>query len=165
MQKINTTVFILMTLVFLPACGQKSYHDMLSVLYKNTVPLIEVEALTSETEMVFLLDTRSDKEYAVSHIEGARLIDYENFNSESVNDIPKDAQVVVYCSVGYRSERIGEQLQELDFTNVRNLYGGIFYWKNKGYTVVNNQNQPTDSVHAYNRLWGQWLNNATKIYE
>ncbi len=71
----------------------------------------------------------------------------------------------MYCSVGVRSERVGEKLQQAGFKNVRNLYGGIFAWKNKGYVVYNQQNEPTDSVHAYNRYWGQWLTKATKVYE
>ena len=40
--------------------------------------------------------------------------------------------IIVYCSIGVRSEDIGEKLKELGYTKILNLYGGIFDWKNKG---------------------------------
>jgi 3-mercaptopyruvate sulfurtransferase SseA len=70
----------------------------------------------------------------------------------------------VYCSVGYRSERVGEKLQKLGYQNVYNIYGGIFEWKNEGMQVVNRQNQPTDSVHTYNKNWSKWLLKGVKVY-
>ena len=73
--------------------------------------------------------------------------------------------MVVYCSVGYRSERIGEKMQKMGFENVSNLYGGIFDWKNQGNTVINLNQEPTDSVHTYNRNWSQWLYNGIKVYD
>jgi rhodanese-related sulfurtransferase len=158
--------FLLIIIVLL-ACGQLMYDQQLQLLYRNTVPLItadEFDSLTSVKEIV-LLDTRSISEYNVSHIAGARHIDYDNFEAEMVWDIDTTATVVVYCSVGYRSERIGEQLIELGFTDVNNIYGGIFEWKNNDYVVVNNQNLPTDSVHAYSKLWSKWLNKGIKVYE
>ena len=144
-------------------CGQKSFDKHVKKLYKGTVPLIRQDELNNQ-EGVLLLDTRSPEEFEVSHIEGARMIDYENFRSEDVAHIPKDTAIVVYCSVGYRSERIGEQLLELGFTNVQNLYGGVFDWKNKDNEVVNKLGQPTDSVHTYNALWSRWLAKGVKVY-
>jgi hypothetical protein len=70
----------------------------------------------------------------------------------------------VYCSVGYRSERIGEKLLKLGYTDVVNLYGGIFEWKNQGLDVYNSSNYPTDSVHTYNKSWGKWLVKGIKVY-
>ncbi len=155
----------LLLLIVLQGCGQDGFHEHVSKLYEGTVPLIQAEELRSkDIEEIFLLDTRSDEEFAISHLEGARMIDYEGFRKSDVKDIPKDAELIVYCSVGYRSERIGEQLQAMGFTNVKNLYGGIFDWKNKGLDVVDEKGQPTDSVHTYNFVWSQWLFNGIKVY-
>ena len=76
----------------------------------------------------------------------------------------KDQEVIVYCSVGYRSERIGEKLQKAGYTNVKNLYGGIFSWKNEGNEVVRDADIPTDSVHTYNKSWGKWLLKGIEVY-
>ncbi len=152
---------------FLPACGQQTLEKKLEDLYQQTVPLVQPSDLAqwkTNPHSLVLLDIRSADEYQVSHIDGARFIDYDSFQKDDVAHLPKSSRVVVYCSVGYRSERVGEKMQDMGF-EVYNLYGGIFQWKNQGYQVVNNHNQPTDSVHAYNRQWGQWLKNGIKIYD
>lgn len=146
------------------ACGQKTFDEKMQSLYKNTVPLIGANELKSKLGSVVLLDTRAPEEFEVSHIEGARMIDFDNFELEEVKNIPKDTEIIVYCSVGYRSERIGEKLQEAGYREVRNLYGGIFDWKNQQLPIVNTQNNPTDSVHTYNAAWAKWLYRGIKVH-
>ncbi|MEM6643523.1 MAG: rhodanese-like domain-containing protein [Bacteroidota bacterium] len=158
------STFILLATSVLNACAQKTFDEKMQSLYSNTVPLIKAEELLNKVQDVYLLDTRAPEEFQVSHIAGARLIDYDNFKLKQVKDIPKSAEVIVYCSVGYRSERIGEKLQKAGFENVQNLYGGIFDWKNQGLAVVNKQEIPTDSVHTYNKKWGQWLYEGIKVF-
>ena len=162
-------LFVLLILFSLDMakCQTKDYKEKLESLYNHTVPLINSEDLNEaikQGKSMVLLDIRSDEEYAVSHLEGAKKIDYDDFEKKDVQDIPLDAVVVVYCSVGYRSEKIGEQLLDMGFTNVRNLYGGIFQWKNDGFEVVNSRSIATDSVHTYNKSWSKWLDNGIKVY-
>ena len=167
MRRAHSLIVFLLGLIWVPACGQQTFDEKMKSLYKNTVPVIasgELQKLKEKGD-VFVLDAREAKEFKVSRIPGARLVGYDNFNKEFLSDIPKKAQVVVYCSVGYRSERIGEKMQKLGFENVNNLYGGIFDWKNQGNTVININQQPTDSVHTYNRNWSQWLYNGVKVYD
>jgi len=71
---------------------------------------------------------------------------------------------VVYCSVGYRSERIGEKLLDKGFTNVYNLYGGIFDWINNDYPLVDIADQPIQKVHGYNEDWSKWVCKGEKVY-
>lgn len=149
---------------FNTACSQMTYDEKLESLYKKTVPLIDAADLSQGQDAV-LLDTRTAEEYNISHLPGAAFVDYDRFRVKDVKHIPKDAEIIVYCSVGYRSERIGEKLLAEGYTNVKNLYGGIFQWKNDGYEVMNANNQPTDSVHTYNKKWSQWLNKGIKVYD
>ncbi len=166
--KLQYLLYLLGSFFFFPACGQQSLEKKLESLYQNTVPLVQPEQLKKwqlSGKQLVLLDIRSPKDYQVSHLRGAALIDYESYNSDNISYIPKSSTVVVYCSVGYRSERVGEKMKELGFQEVYNLYGGIFQWKNQGNPVVNNKNQVTDSVHAYSRKWGQWLKQGIKVYD
>ena len=156
--------FILLLISTITSCGQKTFDEKMESLYKKTVPLIKADSLKPKLAGVVILDTRSEEEYQVSHINGARFVDYDNFEVEQVKDVSKNQEVIVYCSVGYRSERVGEKLQKAGYTHVKNLYGGIFGWKNEGFEVVGMNNLPTDSVHVYNRLWGRWLFKGTKVY-
>ncbi|MCD4730653.1 MAG: rhodanese-like domain-containing protein [Bacteroidales bacterium] len=149
--------------------GQKpvNYDDQIKAMYKNTVELIAVADL--EIEMgknpdLVLLDTREMVEYNVSHIDGSKCIGYNNFSIKSLNDIPKDTEIVVYCSLGVRSELIGEKLQEAGYKNVKNLYGGIFEWMYHDQIVVNKKGKATDKIHTYDENWSQWLLKGKKVY-
>jgi rhodanese-related sulfurtransferase len=148
-------------------CQTKDYKEKLESLYNHTVPLILSNDLATKLENglhVVLLDIRSADEYKVSHLKGAQMIDYDRFEKNDIKDIPLDSKIVVYCSVGYRSETIGEKLLEIGYKDVKNLYGGIFQWKNEGFDVVNENSIETDSVHAYNKSWSKWLNKGIKVY-
>ncbi|RZL12751.1 MAG: rhodanese-like domain-containing protein [Hymenobacter sp.] len=146
-----------------PSTTNPLYSAMLRGLLNESVPFVSVAQLRQLPSPV-LLDTREASEFAVSHLRGARLVGYDAFSLAAVQDVPKDAPIVVYCSVGARSEKIGAQLQQAGFTNVRNLYGGIFEWVNEGQPVVKAANEPTDRVHAYSRTWGIWLQHGQRVY-
>ncbi|MDP5172488.1 MAG: rhodanese-like domain-containing protein [Bacteroidia bacterium] len=140
---------------------EPEFREMLDKMYKKTVPLVQPEQVSLDGATI--LDTRQQEEYVVSHLPGAKFVDYGSFKAESLEDLPKDTPILVYCSVGYRSERVGEKLQEAGFTNVKNLYGGIFYWYFKGGDIVNMSNAPTDRIHTYNEKWGKWCLKGEKV--
>lgn len=146
-----------------PSTTNPLYSAMLRGLLKESVPFVSVAQLRQLPSPV-LLDTREAPEFAVSHLRGARLVGYDTFSLATVQDLPKNAPIVVYCSVGARSEKIGAQLQQAGFTDVRNLYGGIFEWVNEGQPVVKAADEPTDYVHAYSRTWGIWLKHGQPVY-
>ena len=147
------------------ACAQ-TYEARLASLYQHSVDTISTTRLAEwlEYQSVIILDTREPEEFAVSHIDQAKLIPYDSFDPQMLDGFDRSAPVVVYCTVGYRSERIGEQLQDLGFSKVYNLYGGIFQWKNDGYQVVNPAGEPTEKVHTYSKGWSKWLQQGEKVY-
>jgi len=146
--------------------NSKAYGLLLKKMYKNTVPTISCLELSSQQQQqAILLDTRPHKEFAISHLPRARWVGYDDFSLTRVQDLPKNSPIVVYCSVGYRSERIGEKLLAAGYTNVKNLYGSIFEWVNQGHTVVDSTEKPTVRVHAYSPAWGIWLQKGEKVYE
>ena len=161
-----SSVLALLVGMYSSACGQKTFDQQLESMYRQTVPLIRPSTLDSlrQARPMVLLDTRTPEEYAVSHLPNARFVNYDTFSAAALNDIARDTEVVVYCAVGYRSERVGEQLQKAGYQRVRNLYGGIFEWKNQGYDIINPHGQPTDSVHTYNRRWSKWLQRGVKVW-
>lgn len=160
---------ILFMIVFILIAGilyaQSSIDATIEKLNKNTVDYITVPQLAQELGII-LLDTRKQEEFEVSHIKNALWVGHKKFQLEAVeNEVPdKTSAIVVYCSIGVRSEKIGEKLIRAGYTNVKNLYGGIFEWKNQGFPVYDLTNNETEKVHAFNRFWGKYLNNAEKVY-
>ena len=101
-----------------------------------------------------LLDVRTRAEFDVSHLKGARQV--EPGSGASAVRLPKDAPIVTYCSVGYRSGAFAQKLLAAGYTNVVNLEGSIFRWANEGRPVFRN-GQQVKQVHPYNATWGLLL--------
>lgn len=155
--------------LLLSACGIRGqdFDQMVNNLISESVPLIYPDSLYSMLESdpdVILLDARAKEEYDVSHLENAIWVGYKDFELANLK-IEKDKDVVIYCSVGYRSEKVGEELEEGGFKSVKNLHGGIFAWINNGYPVVDESEKKTSKVHPYSSSWGKWLTKGEKTYE
>ena len=99
------------------------------------------------------LDARELEEYGVSHLPGAIPLGYDDPDFDLLNGMDLDRPLVVYCTVGYRSERMAEKLREAGFRRVYNLYGSIYAWKLAGLPVEDARGA-TDRIHTYNRKWG-----------
>lgn len=113
------------------------------------------------------LDAREAVEYEVSHLPGAINIGYDNLNLKKVKDVNKSRPVVVYCTVGYRSERAAKKLRKKGFTNVYNLYGSIYAWKLAGLPLEDAAGKPTERLHTYNEKWGSFVPDSIgeKVWE
>lgn len=146
--------------------SQNSLEDLLKKYNSADVSYISVEELRMHqlNDEVTILDAREKEEFEVSHIKNAKFVGFKDFDAFNVAKLPKDSPVVVYCSLGIRSEKIGEKLQNLGFDKVYNLYGGIFEWKNANFPVINAEGNETEKVHAFSKTWGKWLKNAEKVY-
>jgi len=138
-------------------CVDKSFDREVDKYLEFTVPVIDADSLLMHIDDYIILDAREFEEFATSHIVGAHYVGYDDFSKNVLAGIPQNQAVVVYCSIGYRSEKIGEKLQKLGYANVSNLYGSIFEWANRGYPINNMAGRPTDTVHAYSRNWSKWI--------
>jgi len=162
---IRTTFFLLMALIGTSCAQDKGFDEMLKGYYENTVPLIKADSLQKIlASNILILDAREKDEFNVSHIKGAKYAGYDHYDEACLQGVDKDQKIIVYCSIGYRSEKIGEKLKNQGFTNVYNLYGGVFDWVNKGNEVVDGKGNQTPKVHTYNKNWSKWLEKGEKVY-
>ncbi len=122
-----------------PACGaspsipiEEDYADACST---PELPRVPIEGLSAKqaaarlTMGAILIDVREPEEWAICHIEGARLVplgELPNRMSELLQF--RDAEVIVHCHHGIRSAEACGFLAEAGFSNVRNLSGGIHGW-------------------------------------
>lgn len=103
-----------------------------------------------------LLDVREKEEYAVSHLPGARRAPSVEAALRLLAGMAKDAPIVAYCAVGYRSSALVRELRARGYTNARNLEGSIFEWANRGLPVYRD-GRAVREVHPYDRRWGGYL--------
>ncbi|EDP71328.1 hypothetical protein FBALC1_02552 [Flavobacteriales bacterium ALC-1] len=146
--------------------SQNSLSELLEKYNTESVPYITVQELAMPKTEAILLDAREFNEFGVSHLKNGIHVGYDNFEISTVTKIvtDKSTKIVVYCSLGVRSEDIAEQLTKEGYTNVFNLYGGIFEWKNNDFKVYNSEGE-TENVHAFSKEWSQWLLKGVKVYE
>ena len=154
-------------LISIHSLSQENLSDLLKKYNTESVPYISSDSLKLILNDVFLLDAREKVEFETSHIKNALFVGYDKFNLEKTNTkIPnKNDKIIVYCSLGIRSSTIAIKLKKAGYTNVLNLYGGIFEWKNSGYRVYNRDEKETEKVHTYKQEWSKWLLKGEKKYE
>ncbi|TDQ18358.1 rhodanese-related sulfurtransferase [Algoriphagus boseongensis] len=140
-----------------------AYKTLLSTLYDESFPVVKPNQI-KDLSNYQILDTREKPEFEVSHLSGSQWVGYDTFSLESIKNLDKNKPVLVYCTVGARSEAIGKKLKEAGFTRVYNLYGGIINWVNEG-QEVECKGLPTQKVHTYSQAWGIWLEKGEKVYE
>lgn len=140
-----------------------TFDDRLEQLLSFTVPVIDVPEANENADDYIFLDARELEEYQISHIPGARYIGYKKFDEDLLEGISHDDKIIVYCSVGYRSEKIGKKLEKLGYTTVYNLYGSIFEWINCDLPLENQQGIATDTIHTYNKKWSKWVDDKEAI--
>jgi rhodanese-related sulfurtransferase len=162
----KTLFFVISVMVCTLCAAQNDLDQLLKKYNTNEVPYISVEELAMPKTNPIILDSRELDEYKVSHLKDAIHIGYDEFDLKKLETLipDKSSAIVVYCSLGIRSETIGNKLLKAGYTNVSNLYGGIFEWKNKNFTVVDSLNKTTERVHAFSKAWSKWLINGEKVF-
>lgn len=153
--------FILSINVF----AQKSIDVLLSHYNTRSVPYISVQELRMQPDKYLILDTRKREEFDVSHIPGAIWVGEKTHENQLKSLISnKNQPIIVYCTVGIRSEDFGKKMEKMNFAPINNLYGGIFAWKDAGFPVIDSTGNKTERVHIFARHWGKYLKTGTKVY-
>ncbi|ARN70223.1 hypothetical protein BST91_00375 [Nonlabens tegetincola] len=156
-----TALFFLISTIALAQNDQ--IQDALKKYNDDTVPYITVDTLSNNLSDYILLDTRTRAEFEVSHLPNAIWVG-QFFKSSRIENLDKSQKVVVYCSIGVRSENYGEKLLEQGFKTVYNLQGGLFTWFDTGYKVVDLNGNTTHKVHTYSKKWSDYIKNGDKVY-
>ena len=93
------------------------------------------------TEHPQIIDVRTQDEFESQHIENARNINWNggNFADRAVVAFDKSKPVFVYCLSGGRSKKAAAKLNELGFTTIYELEGGITKWNSEGLSEPSTQ--------------------------
>lgn len=93
---------------------------------------------------VVVIDARSESSFAQEHIPGAISFPHREMSKESTASLDRGALYVTYCDgVGCNASTKGAlKLAELGF-RVKELIGGIEWWKRDGYPTERSLHQLT----------------------
>ncbi|KYC52402.1 MAG: molybdopterin biosynthesis-like protein MoeZ [Candidatus Methanofastidiosum methylothiophilum] len=103
-------------------------QPIVTATYK-TLTAYQLKQLIDGGESIYLIDVRTEEQFAESHIPGAVNIPYNKLGV-MISQIPKDKKVVLYCNTGQKSVDGAKFLAERNFTNV--------YAVTEGYSVYYN---------------------------
>lgn len=108
--------------------------------------------------------------FQISRLPGAEHCppDADQQHLKKVLNAAKDSnkqKIACYCSLGYRSSKVADQLNKLCESepdckgkiNAYNIEGSIFKWANEGRTVIDKDGNETKLVHPYNSVFGKFL--------
>ena len=95
---------------------------------KEISPL-ELRQWLDEARELMLVDVREPFERAMFHIGGFHIPMNEAMKRMDELTTDNNIPVVVYCEKGIRSAIVIQRLEQLGFTNLYNLSGGISAWK------------------------------------
>jgi molybdopterin/thiamine biosynthesis adenylyltransferase/rhodanese-related sulfurtransferase len=104
-------------------------------------------------EGVAIVDVRETDEFAAGHLPGAKHVprSYLETRIEGVVS-DRDAQIVLYCQSGNRSAWGARTLEDdLGYTHVASMTGGITLWKDRGYEVTVPRSLNAEQRERYSR--------------
>ncbi|RMH08616.1 MAG: sulfurtransferase [Nitrospirae bacterium] len=106
----------------------------------------EVKSWLDHGRSVYVVDVREDHEFAEEALVQAIHLGRGILERDIETVIPnKEAHIVLYCGGGYRSALAAASLQEMGYTNVWSMAGGIKAWREAGYPL---QRRPHDLSEA-----------------
>ena len=92
----------------------------------------EVKSRLDKGEKLNLVDVRQPEETAEYNIGGIALPlgNIQNMQTEEIDDL-KNEEVIFYCRSGNRSGIAAMTLDQMGFSNTKNLTGGMLGWREK----------------------------------
>jgi molybdopterin/thiamine biosynthesis adenylyltransferase/rhodanese-related sulfurtransferase len=91
------------------------------------VTVEELKAMRERGDAFVLVDVREEREWAISDLADSVKIPLGTL-PESLDKLPKDADIVVYCRTGGRSGDAVQFLHAKGYGKAKNLVGGINKW-------------------------------------
>ena len=88
----------------------------------------ELKVMLDNNEDFLLLDVRTENEVLVSKISDKSIHIPMNDIPNRLGDLDSNKEIIVYCKSGKRSAIVCEYLELNNYTNVKNLSGGILAW-------------------------------------
>src|SRR5208282_1339936 len=97
----------------------------------------DVKTRLDRKEKFLLIDVREDNEWAKDHLPSAIHLGKGIIERDIERQVPdSSAPMVLYCGGGFRSALAADKLQQMGYTNVVSMDGGIREWREKSYKLT-----------------------------
>ncbi len=101
------------------------------------ITIDDVKAKLDRKEKFLLVDVREDNEWNKDHLPNAIHLGKGIIERDIEQQVPDlGAQLVLYCGGGFRSALAADKLQQMGYTNVLSMDGGIRGWREKAYPLT-----------------------------
>ncbi len=96
---------------------------------EREISVTELKAIVDRGDSIVLVDVREKYEWDIGNLgpQGATLIPLRDLPNR-LEEIDPEADVIIYCRTGARSDRAAQFLRDQGYERVRNLDGGIRAW-------------------------------------
>lgn len=94
----------------------------------NVIGAEELQARLATGETPLIVDVREPKEFARTHIPGARSIPLASL-ARRLGELDPKAETILVCRSDRRSEKACRFLAARGFTTAKNLAGGMVAWR------------------------------------
>lgn len=97
----------------------------------------EFEEAINTNETAVIIDVRTDMEFRMGHIPNAIQIDLFSPQLQAkIAALDKEKKYLVYCRSGARSAQACSMMGHMGFSDLSNLYGGLFDWHGEIVTLA-----------------------------
>ncbi|WP_374173941.1 thioredoxin domain-containing protein [Flavobacterium tructae] len=143
--KFSKILFLILSVVFI-SCNEKKSGIIEEITPKDFAEKIKT------TENAQILDVRTPEEFESNHIDNAVNVNWNGDDFETkVAAYDKSKPVFVYCLSGGRSKKAASKLNELGFTTIYELEGGIMKWNAEGFSKPSTANAGI-TIDEFNNL-------------
>lgn len=107
----------------------------------SATPKLSIEefAVKAAEPNVIVLDVRTPGEFAQGRLANAINVDFQSgYFEEEVSKLDKNATYAVYCRSGNRSGEAVKVMEELGFTDMYDMNGGVIDWAAAGKPLYTN---------------------------
>lgn len=158
--KIRSILLAVVTFLVLSCNGQPSKNI-------QTIAPAAFAKKINETPKAQILDVRTPEEFASEHLDNAINVNWNGDDFETkAKTYDKSKPVFVYCKSGGRSAKAAAKLEELGFTTLYELQGGILKWNAAGFSSEGEQSEakPSDKIIGMcSQEYAELLNTDKKV--
>lgn len=96
----------------------------------------ELKRKLDHHEPLYIIDVREESEWPTGHIPGAVHLGKGVIERDIEKKVPDTGTpILVYCSGGFRCALVAANLQQMGYTQISSLDGGLSAWTAAGYPL------------------------------